>query len=118
MSYATISSYGWKAFDTDGPKVVQDTDIEVDGRHVLIVEDIIDSGQTLALLKARLLDQGALSVRVVVLLDLHHRAENRPITPDFIGFGSDAKWVCGYGIDYKEQYRNLPDISRIESPSH
>lgn len=117
VSYTTISSYGWNALQSDGPRLQHDSDIPVQGRHVLIVEDIIDSGRTMSMLKQRLLANGALSVRIAILLDLLHRAEDRAVTPDFVGFKSRATWVCGYGIDYKEHYRNLPDIRQIENPS-
>lgn len=117
LSYVTVSSYGLNALQSDGPKIEQHSDLPVSGFHVLLIEDIIDTGRTLSLLRQSLLDQGALSVHIVVLLDLKSRSASREITPCYCGFESLAQWVCGYGIDYKERYRNFPNIHTIESPS-
>lgn len=113
LTYVDVSSYGARAFVSEGPRLSRDTDLSPAGHHVLIVEDLIDTGRTLALLEETLRSAGAASVATAVLLDLKGRAANRPIEPRYRGFETDARWVCGFGIDYRELYRNLPDIHAV-----
>lgn len=116
LSYVTISSYGASTVNTGGPRLTQDLDLDPRGQHVLVVEDVIDTGKTLNHLHRHLLDRGALSVESVVLLDLQKDKTTRQHLPKYVGAETDAEWVCGYGIDYKEQYRNLRGIVRVQAP--
>jgi hypoxanthine phosphoribosyltransferase len=82
---------------------------DVVGRHVLILDDILDSGVTLASIREKLESAGPLSVRTCVLLE-KKRARARAIDPDYVGFEIADEFVVGYGLDYMERYRNLPCI--------
>lgn len=82
---------------------------DVAGRHVLLLDDILDSGATLAGLREKLETSGPLSVRICVLLE-KKRTRPRTIVPDYVGFEIADEFVVGYGLDYMERYRNLPCI--------
>jgi hypoxanthine phosphoribosyltransferase len=82
---------------------------DVAGRHILILDDILDSGVTLASIREKLETAGPLSVRICVLLE-KKRARARAIEPDYVGFEIADEFVVGYGLDYMERYRNLPCI--------
>jgi hypoxanthine phosphoribosyltransferase len=83
---------------------------DIKGKHVLLVEDIVDSGVTLQYLKQKLLDRGPASLKVCVLLDKADRRQVQ-IEADYPGFRIPNKYVVGYGLDYKDRYRNLPYIA-------
>ena len=83
---------------------------DVRGRHVLLLDDILDTGQTLSHLVRHLLDQGALSVRVGVLLRKQGR-QVHPVHVDFVGFDIPDEFVVGYGLDYNDEYRQLPHVA-------
>ena len=95
--------------------MIKDLDKSIEGRDVVIVEDIVDSGYTLTYLKKNLQARGPSSVKICTLLDKKERREV-PITPDYEGFSIDDYFVVGYGLDYNERYRNLPVIG-VLSPS-
>jgi hypoxanthine phosphoribosyltransferase len=82
---------------------------DIAGRHVLILDDILDSGVTLATVRQKLEAAGPLSVRICVLLK-KKRARVRSVEPDYVGFEIADEFVVGYGLDYMERYRNLPCI--------
>ena len=82
---------------------------DVTGRHVLILDDILDSGGTLASIREKLETAGPLSVRICVLLE-KKRIRTRAVEPDYVGFEIADEFVVGYGLDYMERYRNLPCI--------
>ncbi|SDO60001.1 hypoxanthine phosphoribosyltransferase [Alkalicoccus daliensis] len=108
-----VSSYG-SAFVTSGEvKIVKDLNTSIEGRDVLIVEDIIDSGNTLKYLTDLFKYRKANSVKIVTLLD---KPEGRQvdISPDLAGFIVPDKFVVGYGLDYIERYRNLPYIGVLK----
>ncbi len=86
--------------------------INVSGRHVLIVEDIVDTGQTMRTVLSRFREQGAASLRICTMLDKPSRRfpECRSIVPEYIGFSIPDLFVVGWGLDYDEQFRLLPDI--------
>ena len=90
---------------------------DIKNRHILLVEDIIDSGVTLTYLKQMLLERGPESLKVCVLLD---KVERRlvPIEADYVGFRIPNKYVVGYGLDYQERYRNLPYIAVLPMEEH
>jgi hypoxanthine phosphoribosyltransferase len=81
----------------------------VAGRHVLILDDILDTGVTLATIREKLEAGGPLSVRICVLLE-KRCTRMRPVEPDYVGFEIADEFVVGYGLDYMERYRNLPCI--------
>jgi hypoxanthine phosphoribosyltransferase len=90
---------------------------DVRGRHVLLLDDILDTGQTLGKLVQHVLDQGALSVRVAVLLRKIGR-QRVPLEPDFCGFEIPDAFVVGYGLDFNDEYRHLPYVAILDSPPH
>jgi hypoxanthine phosphoribosyltransferase len=88
-----------------------DTLPELAGRDVLVVDDILDTGQTLGRLVAELHRRGAASVRVAVLLRKQHGRQQVELEPDYVGFGIPDAFVVGYGLDYNDEYRHLPHIA-------
>ncbi|MEK7285911.1 MAG: hypoxanthine phosphoribosyltransferase [Nitrospirota bacterium] len=100
-------------------RVISDLTENIAGRHVLIVEDIVDSGATASFLKKALQTRNPKSVRLCTLLDKPY-ARKVAVDIDYIGFSAPDRFVVGYGLDYKNQYRNLPYIAVLEkaNPNH
>lgn len=113
--FIAVSSYGNKTKSSGEVRMIKDLDKTIEGRHVVIVEDIVDSGYTLSYLKRMLMSRGPASIKICTLLDKEERREVN-ITPDYKGFSIDDYFVVGYGLDYNERYRNLPEIG-VLSPS-
>lgn len=113
LDFMAVSSYGSGAVSSGKLNIKKDLDRDVSGRDVIIVEDIIDSGFTLANLKALLLERGAASVMIVTLLNKKDRREY-DIAPDYNCFDIENEFVVGYGLDYNEQYRSLPYIGILK----
>ena len=113
LDFMAVSSYGSGAVSSGKLRIRKDLDRDVKGRDVVIVEDIIDSGFTLANLKALLLERGANSVRIATLLNKAGRREY-DIAPDYNCFYIENEFVIGYGLDYNEQYRHLPYIGILK----
>jgi len=109
IDFMAVSSYGASTRSSGEVKILKDLDLPVDGRHVLIVEDVVDSGLTLSYLIDVLERRNALSVRVVALLDKPAR-RTVELEPDYKGFTIPDVFVVGYGLDYAEKYRNLPFV--------
>lgn len=113
LDFMVVSSYGSGTVSSGKLKIKKDLDRDVKGRDVIIVEDIIDSGFTLANLKALLLERGASSVMIVTLLNKKDRREY-DIAPDYNCFDIENEFVVGYGLDYNEMYRSLPYIGILK----
>ena len=113
LDFMFVSSYGSGAVSSGKLKIKKDLDNDIKGRDVLIIEDIIDSGFTLANLKALLLERRAASVRIATLLNKSARREY-DIAPDYNCFYIENEFVIGYGLDYNERYRNLPYIGILK----
>ncbi len=113
LDFMAVSSYGSGTVSSGKLNIKKDLDKDVRGRDVIIVEDIIDSGFTLANLKALLLERGAATVAIVTLLNKKERREY-DIAPDYNCFDIENEFVIGYGLDYDEQYRNLPYIGILK----
>ena len=109
MDFMAISSYGSATKSSGVVRILKDLDKPINGKHVLVVEDIVDSGMTLSFLKENLLSRGAASLKIVTLLDKPDR-RRVPLHVDYYGFLIPDEFVVGYGLDYDEKYRNLPDI--------
>jgi len=109
MDFMAISSYGESSRSSGVVRILKDLDGSVEGRHVLIVEDIVDTGLTLAYLRDLLAQRRAASVRIVALFD---KPDGRKveIAPDYYGFTVPNRFIVGYGLDYAEKYRNLPVV--------
>jgi len=113
LDFMAVSSYGKAARSSGEVRIVKDLDQSVEGRDILIVEDIIDSGLTLSYLIDVLERRNALSVRVVALFDKPGRRTSE-INADYTGFVIPDAFVVGYGLDYAEKYRNLPFIGILK----
>lgn len=113
LDFMAISSYGASTKSSGVVKIVKDLDVSVEGRDVLIVEDIIDSGLTLSYLIDVLERRNALSVSVVTLFDKPAR-RTVDLKPDYTGFTLPDAFVVGYGLDYAERYRNLPYLGILK----
>lgn len=113
FDFVGISSYGASAKTTGEVKLTKDLDISVADTHVLIVEDIVDTGLTLSYLMRLVEQRKPLSIKVAALLDKPDRREI-PIEADYVGFRIPNKFVVGYGLDYGEDYRSLKDICVLE----
>lgn len=113
IDFMAISSYGQSTKSSGEVKIIKDLDTPVEGRHVLIVEDIIDSGLTLSYLIDVLERRNALSVSIVTLFDKPVR-RTVELEVDYKGFILPDSFVVGYGLDYAEKYRNLPYIGTLK----
>jgi hypoxanthine phosphoribosyltransferase len=115
IEFMAISSYGSSTRTSGEVRIVKDLDVAIEGRDILVVEDIVDTGLTLSYLLANLKSRGATSVKLVALLDKHERRE-REVEIDYLGFSIPDAFVVGYGLDFAERYRNLPYIAVIKDP--
>lgn len=115
IEFMAISSYGSSTRTSGEVRIVKDLDVAVEGRDILVVEDIVDTGLTLSYLLANLKSRGASSVRLAALLDKFERRE-REVEINYLGFQIPDAFVVGYGLDFAERYRNLPYIAVIKDP--
>ncbi|MGG1638108.1 hypoxanthine phosphoribosyltransferase [Paenibacillus sp. TAF43_2] len=113
IDFMAVSSYGQSTKSSGVVKIIKDLDVSVEGRDVLIVEDIIDSGLTLSYLIDVLERRNAKSVTVVTLFDKPAR-RTVELEADYKGFTLPDEFVVGYGLDYAEKYRNLPYIGILK----
>ncbi len=109
IEFMAISSYGKEKTSSGQVKLTRDLDVTIEGQHVLIVEDIIDSGVTLSYLKRLLEHRHPKSLAIATLLDKPER-RIQPVEVKYTGFKIPDEFVVGYGLDYAEDYRNLSDI--------
>lgn len=113
IEFIAVSSYGAKESDTADPvRLIMDVRHGIDGEHVLLVEDIIDTGHTLAYLKRLFAAHDPASLKTCTLLHKPDRTE-QDVDIDFLGFSIPDVWVVGYGLDYAERYRTLPYIGEL-----
>lgn len=112
LDFMSVSSYGSGTQSSGVVRIVKDVDEPVDDKNVLVVEDIIDSGRTMAFLKDLFKDRNAASIRFCTLLD---KPERRVVDlhADYVGFRIPDKFVVGWGMDYDQKYRNLPYIGVV-----
>ncbi len=115
-----ISSYGERTKSVGAPQIVASLTIDIADRHVLLIDDILDTGKTITLVSGLVKKQNPASLRTCVLLDKIGRREVN-FEADFVGFKIPNKFVVGYGLDFAERYRNLPCIGvlspRLQNPS-
>lgn len=109
VEFFGVKSYGAETTSSGVVQITLDLAHPIEGRHVLIVEDIVDTGLTLTYLKEQLKARGAESLRVCSLLNKPARMQ-RPVTIDYLGFTIEDVFVVGYGLDHAERFRNLPYI--------
>lgn len=109
LDFMSVSSYGASAQSSGEVRILKDLDSSVEGKHVLVVEDIIDTGLTLNYICEILQKRGTRSLKICCLLDKPSRRKS-PIVPDYVGFTIPDHFVVGYGLDYAEKYRNYPAV--------
>jgi hypoxanthine phosphoribosyltransferase len=112
MDWMAVSSYGKGTKSSGVVRILKDLDTDVTGRHVLIVEDILDTGLTLSWLSENLKSRGAASVETLVLLRKPEAAQVE-VAAKYVGFDIPKEFVVGYGLDYAETYRNLRQIGTL-----
>ena len=117
VEFMAISSYGAQMRTSGEVRIMKDLDVPIEGRDILVVEDIVDTGLTLSYLLTNLKSRGAASVKLVALLDKFERRE-KDVTIDYLGFKIPDAFVVGYGLDYAERYRNLPFIAILKNPEN
>jgi len=113
VAFISASSYHGTSTTSGKLEIIDGLLPDLNGRKVLLLDDILDTGKTLTRVVAHLLDRGAASVKVAVLLRKIGRQEV-PFEPDFIGFTIPDKFVVGYGLDFDDEYRHLPYIGVLE----
>lgn len=113
LEFIGVSSYQNGTKSSGVVQITRDLQEDINGRDVIIVEDILDSGNTLEFLKKYLTAKGAASITIVTLLDKPSRRE-KAITADYAGFVVPDEFVVGYGLDYAQQYRNMPYIGVLK----
>ncbi len=113
FDFMSVSSYGNETVSSGRVKIVKDLDESIQGQHVLIVEDIIDSGRTLAYLMDLLSTRSPESIQICTLLDKPDRRVS-DVKVKYVGFEIPDEFVVGYGLDYSQKYRNLPYVGVIE----
>lgn len=112
MDFMSVSSYGSDTKSSGVVKIVKDLDDSLKDKEVIIVEDIIDSGNTLSYLAGHLQSRGPKSLRICTLLDKPDRRV-KPVEVEYVGFQIPDEFVVGYGLDYAQKYRNLPYIGVV-----
>ena len=112
MDFMAVSSYGNETSSSGVVKIIKDLDENIEGKDVLIVEDIIDSGRTLSYLVQILKDRRPASIKICTLLDKPDRRVVE-VDVDYVGFSIPDLFVLGYGLDYSQRYRNLPFIGKM-----
>src|SRR5450759_995107 len=115
IDFIGVSSYGKGKTSSGEVKLTKDLDVSVEGAHVLVVEDIVDSGVTLTYLMHVLDQRKPRTLKIATLLDKPER-RIKPVTVSYVGFQIPDEFVVGYGLDYAEDYRNLRDICVLDNP--
>jgi len=112
MDFVRLASYGNAAMSSRTVSFVKDLELSLAGKHVLVVEDIVDTGHSMDFLLRQFAARGAKSLRLAVMVDKRERRE-APVHADFTGFALPGGFIVGYGLDYAERYRELPAIFEI-----
>lgn len=113
IDFMAVSSYGSGTKTSGVVRIIKDLDVDLAGKDILIVEDILDSGMTLSYLTELLRDRGPASIRIAALLDKPSRRKAE-VQPDYVGYVVPDEFVVGYGLDYDEKYRNLPYVGILK----
>jgi hypoxanthine phosphoribosyltransferase len=115
--FMAVSSYGASTRSSGAVRILKDLDTSIEDKHVLILEDIVDTGLTLKYLKENLARRQPLSLKIVTLLDKPERREVE-VQPDYNGFVIPNEFVVGYGLDFNEIYRNLPYVGVLKPEAY
>lgn len=113
MDFMVLSSYGDETTSSGRVKIMKDTDASIEGKNVLVVEDIVDTGRTLHFLEILLKERKPASLAIATMLDKPDRRVTE-MNPRYVGFEIEDKFVVGYGLDYAQRYRNLRYVGYIE----
>lgn len=113
MDYMCLSSYGSSATSSGMVRIQKDLSCQIEGRHVIVVEDIVDTGLTLHFLQKNLASRGPASVETAALL-VKRRAGGSAADVRYVGFECPDEFIVGYGLDYAQRYRNLPYIGVLD----
>ncbi len=113
LEFMAVSSYGNSTKTSGAVKINKDLDVDISGKNVIIIEDIIDSGVTLTYLKEMLLKRNPKSLKICTLLNKPDRRKAE-VVPDYVGFDIPDEFVIGYGLDYASRYRNMPYIGILK----
>ena len=114
VDFMAVSSYGSGVKSSGVARIVKDLDTEVAGRHILIAEDILDSGLTLSYLIGMLKDRGAASIAIAAFAVKDTPDRVCAVSPDYVGTHVPNEFIVGYGLDYAERYRNLPYVGVLK----
>jgi len=114
IDFVRLASYGSETSSSGLVEIRKDLELSIKGKDVVIVEDIVDSGRTLETLYHKLLQREPRSLKICTLIDKRSRREVE-IDADYVGMTLDDGFIVGYGLDYDEKYRNLPDIYLVEN---
>jgi len=115
VDFLSIQSYGSGTVSSGEVKITKDLDVSIEGRDVLVIEDILDTGRTYSYLQEVLNAHEPASLKLAALLDKHSRRVI-PVEADYVGFSIDDVFVVGYGLDFDQKYRNLADVRYIPAP--
>lgn len=113
VDFMMVSSYGSTTKTSGVVKIIKDIDIDISGKHIIIVEDLVDTGLTLNYLKGLLEDRATASVKICAILDKPSR-RLVDLNADYCGFAIPDEFVVGYGLDYANKYRNIPDVCTLK----
>lgn len=117
LEVVTVSSYPGQSTESRGARLRGDLPRNLAGKHVLVVDDILDSGQTLGVMKEVIVAQGPASLRICVLLRKPESRRVLHVEADYVGFDIPDEFVVGYGLDFDGYYRNHPEIATLRKPS-
>ena len=109
LDFIQISSYGNQKYSSGVVTILKEPQLDMRGKNVLIVEDIIDSGLSIREVTTYIESRGAAKVKTAAFLD-KPKARKVPFTPEYVGFSIDPQFVIGYGLDFAEKYRNIPEV--------
>ncbi len=114
VDFMQVSSYGQSTVSSGEARILKDLDDAIEGKHVIVVEDIIDTGITLNYICEVLSNRNPLSLKMCCLLDKPSRRQVTTVQPEYVGFSIEDHFVVGWGLDYAQQYRNLPAIGILD----
>lgn len=113
VDFIRVASYGDKTHSSGTIRLTKPTELDLSGKHIILVEDIVDTGNTMAWLINHFSEMGAASVKICTLIDKNERREVG-IESHYVGFSLDRGYLVGFGLDHAEMYRNLPEIFSLD----
>ncbi|MDH4317459.1 MAG: hypoxanthine phosphoribosyltransferase [Desulfobulbaceae bacterium] len=114
IDFIRVSSYGRNKESSGIIRLIKDTELDVEGKDVLLVEDIVDTGNTLSWLRTHFAEKGVSSLKICAFINKNERRAQR-VDVDYYGFEVEKGFLVGYGLDYGERYRNLPDLCELKT---